>query len=108
MDCIKSPDCVNIKDIQWDTITTTLSTMYGILLVCVYTAFSYTELVKFPTMNNWLEINGFFIFLYLFSSMYLIYMLIFVLKGNKQTADATERIKFVENQEVSDITISLN
>ena len=92
---------ITIDDAKWDGITIAISTMYGILLVCLYVAFSYTQLVKFPVLNNWLEINGFFIYLYLLGIFYLIYMLIFVLRGTNKPAETTDaRIKVVENEEV--------
>lgn len=103
MDCFEQPNSIitTKDDMKWDGITTALSTMYGILLVCLYAAFSYTELVKFPALFHWLEINGFFIYLYLLGICYLIYMLIFVLRGTNKPANTDARLKVVENEEVS-------
>ena len=88
-----------------DTIATTLSTMYSILLVSVYVGFSYTQLVKFPALNHWLEINGFFIYLYLVSIVYLLYLLLIVLKGTNKTTSLDKPLKVVENHEVSGIVV---
>ena len=74
--------------------------MYGILLVCIYAAFQYTELVKFPSFNHWLEINGFFIYLYVISIIYFLYLLIFVLRGTNKNGNSDGPIKVVENEEV--------
>ena len=104
MICMES-NCV--ESLKLNTISTTLSTLYAILLFCIFTAFSYTELVKFPALNHWLEINGFFIYLYVLSIIYLIYILVVVLKGTKKTAEGFEQIKVIENNEVSYIIIAI-
>ena len=101
MDCINTqPGSTNEDKQKWDVIKTTLSTMYGILLVCIYAAFQYTELVKFPSFNHWLEINGFFIYLYVISIIYFLYLLIFVLRGTNKNGNSDGPIKVVENEEV--------
>ena len=106
MDCINTqPGSTNLDKPKWDVIETTLSTMYGILLVCIYAAFQYTELVKFPSFNHWLEINGFFIYLYVISIIYFLYLLAFVLRGtnkNRKSGNGPRNgpIKVVENEEV--------
>ena len=106
MDCINTrPGSTNGDKPKWDVIETTLSTMYGILLVCIYAAFQYTEIVKFPSFNHWLEINGFFIYLYVISIIYFLYLLIFVLSGtnkNRKSGNGPRSgpIKVVENEEV--------
>ena len=101
--------CVNIskinhKDRKLDGLLTNISTSYAILLFCIYAAFSYTELVKFPYLNHWLEINGFFIYLYLISILYFIYLLLFVLRGTNQTNNENQKIKVIENEEVSNFS----
>ena len=106
MDCINTqPGSTNGDKPKWDVIETTLSTMYGILLVSIYAAFQYTELVKFPSFYHWLEINGFFIYLYVISIIYFLYLLIFVLSGtnkNRKSGNGPRSgpIKVVENEEV--------
>ena len=101
MDCINTqPGSTNGDKPKWDVIETTLSTMYGILLVSIYAAFQYTELVKFPSFNHWLEINGFFIYLYVISIVYFLYLLIFVLRGTNKNGNSDGPIKVVENEEV--------
>ena len=101
MDCINTqPGSSYGAKPKWDVIETTLSTMYGILLVCIYAAFQYTELVKFPSFYHWLEINGFFIYLYVISIIYFLYLLIFVLKGTNKNRNSDVPIKVVENEEV--------
>ena len=101
MDCINTqPGSTNGDKPKWDVIETTLSTMYGILLVSIYAAFQYTELVKFPSFYHWLEINGFFIYLYVISIIYFLYLLIFVLRGTNKNRNSDGPIKVVENEEV--------
>ena len=101
MDCINTqPGSTNGEKPTWHVIETTLSSMYGILLVCIYAAFQYTELVKFPSFNHWLEINGFFIYLYVISIIYFLYLLIFVLRGTNKNGNSEGPIKVVENEEV--------
>ena len=106
MDCINTqPGSTNLDKPKWDVIETTLSTMYGILLVSIYAAFQYTELVKFPSFYHWLEINGFFIYLYVISIIYFLYLLIFVLTGtnkNRKSGNGPRSgpTKVVENEEV--------
>ena len=101
MDCINAqPGSTNGDKPKWDVIETTLSTMYGILLVSIYAAFQYTELVKFPSFYHWLEINGFFIYLYVISIIYFLYLLIFVLRGTNKNRNSDGPIKVVENEEV--------
>ena len=101
MDCFNTqPDSANGEKPKWHVVETTLSTMYGILLVCIYAAFQYTELVKFPSFNHWLEINGFFIYLYVISIIYFLYLLIFVLRGTNKNGNSDGPIKVVENEEV--------
>ena len=96
-------DCLNFNNIdrKWDGLLTNISTSYAILLFCIYAAFAYTELVKFPLFNHWLEIHGFLIYLYLLSILYLIYLLIFVLRGTNKSNNDNQKIKVVENEEVS-------
>ena len=101
MDCINTqPRSTNGEKPKWHVVETTLSSMYGILLVCIYAAFQYTELVKFPSFNHWLEINGFFIYLYVISIIYFLYLLIFVLRGTNKNGNSDGPIKVVENEEV--------
>ena len=101
MDCINTqPGSTNGEKPHWHVVETTLSSMYGILLVCIYAAFQYTELVKFPSFNHWLEINGFFIYLYVISIIYFLYLLIFVLRGTNKNGNSDGPIKVVENEEV--------
>ena len=100
MECVKTLK-FNIKDRKFDGLLTNISTSYAILLFCIYTAFSYTELVKFPYLNHWLEINGFFIYLYLTSILYFTYLLLFVLRGTNKTNNENQKIKVIENEEVS-------
>ena len=77
----------------------TLINIYATLLVCIYIAFSFTELVTFPSMYRWLDIHGFFIYLYTFSNTYLIYLLCYVMKcGDRYNNKMIPKV--VENLEV--------
>ena len=80
-------------------IASALSTTYAAVLISIYVAFSFTELVTFPLMYRWLEIHGFFIYMYLMSIAYLLYLILYVLKGN----DTHPNPKVVENCEVRHI-----
>jgi hypothetical protein len=68
----------------------TIAGLYATLLVCLYFAFSFTELVKFPDLQLVLERNGFFIYLFMTSNIYLMYIFLYVLRGHENT-------KVVEN-----------
>lgn len=71
----------DFKEWQKDSVSTlgsTVSGIYATLLVCVYLAFSYTELVKFPELQNYLERNGFFIYLFLICDLYFIYVFVVI------------------------------
>ena len=77
-------------------IITALASVYASVLVSVYIAFSFTELVTFPLMYRWLDIHGFFIYLYIPSIIYFCYLVLYVLKdGNKPHRRTT--LKVVEN-----------
>ena len=102
MDSLKSQCLRLFKNTNMsDSVVSTCCSMYGMLLVCIYASFVYTELVKFPTLNYWLEIHGFFIYMYLLSIAYLIYLLLFVLSGSNEQSHVNTRLKVTENLEVS-------
>ena len=74
--------------------SSTISGIYATLLICIYLAFSFTELVKFPNMKTYqdqsepdlqgyLEKRGFFIYLFLGCNLYYVYMLISLLRAKK-------------------------
>ena len=80
-------------------IASAISTTYAAVLISIYIAFSFTELVTFPFMYRWLEIHGFFIYMYLISIAYLLYLILYVLNGR----DIHPNPKVVENCEVRHI-----
>ena len=80
-------------------IASAISTTYAAVVISIYIAFSFTELVTFPLMYRWLEIHGFFIYMYLISITYLLYLILYVLKGR----DNHPNPKVVENCEVRHI-----
>ena len=74
--------------------SSTISGIYATLLICIYLAFSFTELVKFPNLKTYneqsepdlqgyLEKRGFFIYLFLGCILYYIYILISLLRAKK-------------------------
>ena len=74
--------------------SSTISGIYATLLICIYLAFSFTELVKFPNMKTYqdqsepdlqgyLEKRGFFIYLFLGCNLYYVYILISLLRAKK-------------------------
>ena len=66
-----------------DQITSTISGIYSMLLVCIYIAFAFTELVKYPHLDEYLERNGFFLYLFLGCDIYFIYIFLSIYKTNK-------------------------
>lgn len=48
-----------------DSTLAIISSLYAMVLVSVYVAFVFTELVTFPVYESYLEKTGFFIYLYL-------------------------------------------
>ena len=70
-----------MRMISLQNIASALSTTYAAVLISIYIAFSFTELVTFPLMYRWLEIHGFFIYMYLMSIAYLLYLILYVLNG---------------------------
>ena len=80
-------------------IAATISSSYAILLICIFIAFSFSGLVTFPLMYRWLDIHGFFVYLYFISCIYLLYLIIHVMKVEKRSEE--EKLpKVVENIEV--------
>jgi len=74
--------------------SSTISGIYATLLICIYLTFSFTELVKFPTLKTYqdqnepdlqgyLEKRGFFIYLFLGCNLYYVYILISLLRAKK-------------------------
>ena len=71
----------NFKEWQDNSINilgSTFSGIYCTLLVCIYLAFSFTELVKYPDLQDYLERNGFFIYLLVLCNLYFVYIMIWV------------------------------
>ena len=54
--------------------SSSVATIYATVLVCVYIAFTLTKLVKFPLFREFLEANGFFIYLFLISDLYFVFV----------------------------------
>ena len=80
-------------------IAATISSSYAILLISIFIAFSFSGLVTFPLMYRWLDIHGFFVYLYFISCIYLLYLIIHVMKMEK-TSEEGKLPKVVENIEV--------
>ena len=76
-----------------------ITSVYATVLICIYIAFSFTELVTFPVMYQWIVRHGFFIYLYVISNLYLMYLLCYVLKNNAKHKKKGFP-KVVENVEV--------
>ena len=76
----------------------TTATLYATILVCLYIAFSFTELVTFPKLQEYLENKGFFIYLYFVCDVYLIYL---VYTATFTKPDKTDEERVVENNKVS-------
>ena len=86
----------------------TISSMYCVLLVIIYGCFTYLEVTKGwvnkgevgdSKYNNWMEINGFCIYMYGVSVLYLIYLLYSVLKGSKIVPSLFSEIQIFDNHE---------
>ncbi len=74
-----------IPKVRWhyeaiDNVASGFSGLYAMVLVCVYMAVLFTELVTFPDNQLFLEINGFFLYLYLLGVAFYAYVLIFVVR----------------------------
>ena len=82
-----------------------LSGLYAMILVIVYVAFSFTELVTFPENQKILEKNGFFLFLYLGADVFLVYIFWFTLAGHRIKGGQggnNEEFRIVENHRVNE------
>ena len=66
-----------------DQIGSTISGIYSMLLVCIHVAFAFTELVKYPDLDVYLERHGFFLYLFLGSNFYFIYIFICISRARK-------------------------
>jgi hypothetical protein len=75
------------------------TSLYAMILVAVYLAFSFTDLVTFPRFHNYLETHGFFLYLYVVADIFLIYVLVFVILGKYGVGPASRRM--VENHKVN-------
>ena len=84
------------------TIGSTIPSMYATILVCIYIAFSYTEVVRFPVDYQWLDVHGFFIYLFFLGDIYLLYLCCYVLPIRKKSKEMNGVVKFVANDEVCD------
>ena len=73
----------NWENNSMDQIGSTISGIYSMLLVCIYVAFAFTELVKYPNLDVYLERHGFFLFLFLVSNFYFIYIFICISRARK-------------------------
>ena len=80
-------------------IVATISSSYAILLICIFIAFSFSGLVTFPLMYRWLDIHGFFVYLYLISNIYLLYLIFHVVKKTNRYEERKSP-KVIENIEV--------
>ena len=75
------------------------SSLYATLLVCIFIAFSFSGLVTFPLMYQWLDTHGFFVYLYIVSIIYLLYLIFHVVNKGNESEDG-KKLKVVENIEV--------
>lgn len=88
-------DCQKWRKDSLSLMSSTLSGIYGTLLVCIYITFSFTELVKFPELNLYLEKQGFFIYLFVGSNAFFIYLLALIWRVQKSKTDL--KILLVQN-----------
>ena len=75
--------------------SSSVATIYATVLVCVYIAFTLTKLVKFPLFREFLEANGFFIYLFLLSDLYFVFVIYQVVRTH-----TTAKIRVTENDRV--------
>lgn len=64
-----------------------LSQIYAILLICTYSAFKFTEVAKYPNLQEYLEANGFFVYICGGCVAYLLYVICFVVAFNSSKAN---------------------
>ena len=73
---------------QWDQnsmtqMGSTISGIYAMLLICIYVAFAFTELVKYPELDVYLERHGFFLYLFLACDLYFIYIFVSIIRTRR-------------------------
>jgi len=102
MRCLKSSgvDTDHLREI-WKSeakgvLGSTMASVYATLLICLYVAFSFTELVRFPHNKDYLEIYGFFTYLYMVATSYLFYIVCYVVKGQEPNKPHNS-LRVVEN-----------
>ena len=61
----------------------TISGIYAMLLICIYVAFAFTELVKYPELDVYLERHGFFLYLFLACDLYFIYIFVSIIRTRR-------------------------
>jgi len=89
-------DCSKWRTDSLSLMSSTISGIYGTLLVCTYITFAFTELVLFPRLHNHLEKQGFFIYLFLGSNLYFTYILFLLFKSRKSSRSSASGL-LVEN-----------
>ena len=52
------------------------TSLYSMILVALYLALSFTELVTFPAHHKFIERHGFYLYLYLVSDLFLAYLVV--------------------------------
>jgi len=77
-------------------LSSAFTSLYGMLLVCVYVAFVFTELVTFPKYQLFLEVHGFFVFLYATAAIYLALILAATATGKGVVENHKVRMKNVK------------
>lgn len=82
-----------------DNIFTAFSSLYAVIVITVFLAFSFTEIVTFPHLHNHLEKSGFFVYLYTISIIFYGYLFFVVSIRDKELGLASE-LKVVFNHKV--------
>ena len=77
---------------QWDQnsltqMGSTISGIYAMLLICIYVAFEFTGIVKYPELDVYLERHGFFLYLFLACDLYFIYIFVCIIRTTRRNHD---------------------
>ena len=71
------------------------TSLYSMVLVALYLALSFTELVTFPAHHKLIERHGFYLYLFLVSDLFLVYLVVHAAIGRYKGST-----KVVENHKV--------
>lgn len=81
------------------SIYSAFSSLYAMVLVTLFLAFSYTEVVTFPRFHHYLENYGFYIYLYGVADLFFIYILAISISSERKKT-VFDKLRIVLNHKV--------